>query len=380
MKRTLGVNLLYLVPGVVGGTEEYAVRVLRAVAANPDDELELLLFARDSFALAYPDIAGAFATKTLALPANRALRVAAESTWLARQSRSVDAVHHLGGRVPAVGSARSAVTVHDLQPLHFPERFSAVKRRFLAYSLPRSLRKAQLVVSVSEWVRRSIIEMLHIPEECTVVVSAPCEPIDRAQLVAGERVEALPVALRHIAQADEPFFVYPAITYAHKNHRTLIEAFAPVARAHPGVRLVLTGGSGPLEGELHGLIARLGLDDDVVRTGRIERTHLDTMLALARALVFPSIYEGFGLPVIEALRVGCPPIVANATALPEAVGGAGVLVEPLSVDAWTDALDDALSWDELRRAGLVAAGARRLEALHPARVGPQWQQMHRRLW
>jgi glycosyltransferase involved in cell wall biosynthesis len=104
------------------------------------------------------------------------------------------------------------------------------------------------------------------------------------------------------------------------------------------------------------------------------------MLALARALVFPSIYEGFGLPVIEALRVGCPPIVANATALPEAVGGAGVLVEPLSVDAWTDALDDALSWDELRRAGLVAAGARRLEALHPARVGPQWQQMHRRLW
>ncbi|HUP74431.1 MAG TPA: glycosyltransferase family 1 protein [Acidimicrobiales bacterium] len=380
MKRTLGVNLLYLVPGVVGGTEEYAVRVLRAVAEHPDDDLEVLLYARDSFARAYPDLASAFATKTLALPANRALRVAAESTWLARESRGVDAMHHLGGRVPAFGPSPSVVTVHDLQPLQFPASFSAVKRRFLAFSLPRSVRKAQLVVSVSEWVRRSIIEMLHIPEERTAVVSAPCEPMDRAELVADERVAALPVALRHIVQAADPFFVYPAITYEHKNHRTIVQAFAPVARAHPGVRLVLTGGTGPLEGEIRGLIAHLGLEGNIVRTGRIERTQLDTMLALARALVFPSTYEGFGLPVIEALRVGCPPIVANATALPEAVGGAGILVEPLSVDGWTDALDAALSWDGPRRGRLVAAGARRLEELHPARVGPQWQQLHRRLW
>ena len=380
MKRTLGVNLLYLVPGVVGGTEEYAVRVLRAVAAYPADDLEVVLFARDSFADAYPDIAGAFVTKTVALPANRALRVAAENTWLARQSRGVDAVHHLGGRVPAFGSAASVVTVHDLQPLQFPASFSAVKRRFLAFSLPRSVRKAQLVVAVSEWVRRSIIDSLHIPEERTAVISAPCEPMDRADLVTHERIAALPEALRRIAQAGDPFFVYPAITYAHKNHRTLIEAFAPVARAHPSVRLVLTGRAGPLEREITELVERLHLGDRIVRTGRIERAHLDTMLALARALVFPSTYEGFGLPVIEALRVGCPPIVADATALPEAVGGAGVLVEPLSVDAWSEALETALSWDAPRRGGLVASGARRLEELLPARVAPQWQQLHRRLW
>ena len=89
MKRTVGVNLLYLVPGVVGGTEEYAVRVLRAVAAHRDDDLQLVLFARDSFAATYPDIANAFETRTVALPANRALRVAAESTWLVCCSRLV---------------------------------------------------------------------------------------------------------------------------------------------------------------------------------------------------------------------------------------------------------------------------------------------------
>jgi len=380
MKRTLGVNLLYLVPGVVGGTEEYAVRVLRAVAKYPDDDLEVVLFARDSFADAYPDLVRAFTTKTLALPANRVLRVAAENSWLARHSRGVDALHHLGGRVPAFGSAPSVVTVHDLQPLQFPESFSAVKRRFLAFSLPRSVRKAQLVVTVSEWARRSIIDMLHIPEQRTAVISAPCEPIDRADLVTDQRVAALPIALRRIARAGDPFFVYPAITYAHKNHRTLIAAFAPVARAHPTVRLVLTGRAGPLESEMTELVDSLSLADRVVRTGRIERTQLDTMLALARALVFPSIYEGFGIPVIEALRVGCPPIVADATALPEAVGGAGVLVEPLSVDAWSAALEPALAWDAPRRDALVAAGSRRLEELLPARVAPQWQELHRRLW
>ncbi|MEO8693453.1 MAG: glycosyltransferase family 1 protein [Acidimicrobiales bacterium] len=380
MKRTLGVNLLYLVPGVVGGSEEYAVNVLRAVAAYPADDLDVVLFARESFANTYPDLATAFVTKTVALPANRALRVAAESTWLARHSRGVDAMHHLGGRVPAFDPVPSAVTVHDLQPLHFPDSFSAVKRRFLAFSLPRSVRKAQLVVSVSEWVRRSIIETLHVPEDHTAVISAPYEPIDRTQLMTDACVAVLPNELRRIVEAGDPFFVYPAITYAHKNHRTLVEAFAPVVRAHPSARLVLTGRAGPLESEIVALVERLGLRDRVVRTGRIERGHLDTLIAFACALVFPSTYEGFGLPVIEALRVGCPPIAADAAALPEAVGGAGVLVEARSIDAWSDALETALSWDATRRGELVAAGARRLEELHPARVGPHWQQLHRRLW
>src|SRR5688572_16582908 len=98
MTRTVGVNLLYLVPGVVGGSEDYTVRVLRSVVAHRDDDLDFVLFARESFAVAYPDIAAAFETRTLALPANPALRIAAESTWLARAARGVDVVHHLGGR------------------------------------------------------------------------------------------------------------------------------------------------------------------------------------------------------------------------------------------------------------------------------------------
>jgi alpha-1,3-rhamnosyl/mannosyltransferase len=379
MPRTVGVNLLYLLPDVVGGTEEYAVRVLRAVAAHRDDDLTFVLFARDSFAAAYPDIAAAFDTRTVSLPANRAWRIAAESTWLARAARGLDVVHHFGGRVPAVGSRRAVVTIHDLQPLHDPAQFSRVKRQFLAISLPRSTRKAQLVIGVSEWVRRSIVETLAVDEARTATVSAPCEPLDRAGLVTAERVAALPHAVRAIVDRGDRFFIYPVVTYPHKNHRVLIEAFAPVARVHPDVHLVLTGAAGPAEDEVRLAITRLGLDDRVVRTGRIERGQVDTAIALAHALVFPSRYEGFGLGAIEALQVGTPPIVANATALPEAVGGGGVLVDPCSVDAWRDALEQSLAWTADQRARLVAAGAERLAALHPARVAARWQELHRRV-
>jgi alpha-1,3-rhamnosyl/mannosyltransferase len=377
MPHPIGVNLLFLRPGIVGGTEDYTVRILRAVAAHRDSDLEFVLFVRESFAAAHPDVAEAFETRTLRLPGNRAVRVAAESTWLTRSARGIDVVHHMGGRVPAFGSRRSIVTVHDLQPLDDPAQFSAVKRRFLAFALPRSVRKAQLVVTVSEWVRQSIIDRLGVDFDRTAVVSAPCEPIDRATLVTAARVAALPAAVRGIVERGERFFIYPVITYPHKNHRTLVEAFASVARGRRDVHLVLTGSEGPAERDVAQLVARLGIEDRVVRTGRIERGQLDTAIALAHALVFPSRYEGFGLGAVEALRVGCPPIVADATALPEAVGAAGVLVDPTSVDAWREALERSLSWTADERAQLVAAGAERLAELHPARVAAAWQALHR---
>jgi alpha-1,3-rhamnosyl/mannosyltransferase len=378
MPRTFGINLLFVRPGVVGGTEDYAVRLLRAVAAHRDDDLTFVLYASEAFAAAYPDLVASFETRTVPFAANRAWRVAAESTWLARAARGVDIVHHLGGRVPAFGPSRSIVTIHDLQPLHDPAQFSFLKRRFLAFALPRSARKAELIVGVSEWVRRSIVETLGVDAARTAVVSAPCEPLDRGALVTAARVAALPEAVRRIIDRGDPFFVYPAITYPHKNHRVLLDAFARVARDSPRAHLVLSGGAGPADDDVDRQIARLDLTSRVVRAGRIERAQLDTTIALAQALVFPSRYEGFGLPVIEALRVGCPPIVADATALPEAVGGGGVLVDPTSIDAWRDALTRSLSWTDVERARLVAAGAQRLESLRPALVAARWQQLHRR--
>ncbi len=158
----VGVNLLWLVPGVVGGSEEYATRTLRAFADHRPPDIDLVLFGRSALFAAHPELAEVGECVALAIPGgHRVLRVVAESTWLGRQvrRRRLDLVHHVGGRQPRLGvSMATVVTVHDLQPLEHPENFGVVKRRYLARAIPASARSATVVIAVSEYVRRQIVD------------------------------------------------------------------------------------------------------------------------------------------------------------------------------------------------------------------------------
>ena len=359
--RRVGVNLLWLVPAVVGGSEEYATRLLRAVAKTEHDDIEIVLFALESFARAHPDLTNAFETRVLRLDGRlKPLRVLAESSWLARHTRRFDLMHHMGGRIPLVSPVtRNVVTIHDLQPLEHPENFSRVKRIFLARALPRSARRARLVMTASEYVRQHVVDRLHVPLERTVAVPAPVEP--RSATPSASR--DAPARLAPLIEGTVPYFLYPVITYRHKNHRVLLDAFALLHADHPEVRLVLTGGPGDAEDDVRAAIGRLGLDKAVIRTSRIERPVLDALIDRATAVVFPSRFEGFGLAVIEALAAGCPVIAANATALPEVVGGAGVLVDVDDVGGWTRAM--AAQLDAPREAG-AAVRRERAAAFAPA--------------
>jgi alpha-1,3-rhamnosyl/mannosyltransferase len=345
----VGVNLLWLVPGVVGGSEEYATRCIGALLDDPHD-VELVLFARRSFAAAHPDIASRCEVVTPPFDhGGRIVRVLAESSWLpiATRRRRVDVVHHLGGRVPLVSTTPAVVMVHDLQPLDHPENFSPVKQRFLARALPRSVRRARAVVTPSEFVRTGIIERFGVDPATITALAAPLPP-PFPELVREERVmgrSSLTSAEVGNVVGEAPFFLYPAITYAHKNHAVLVEAFARLHAKRPDVRLVLTGRAGPCEDALREQIQRLGIADAVVRTGRVPQAELRRLVHDAVALTFPSRYEGFGLPVVEAMAAGCPVIAADATALPEVVDGAGVLVGPDDVDGWCAAMAAQLDAD-----------------------------------
>ena len=149
--------------------------------------------------------------------------------------------------------------------------------------------------------------------------------------------------------------VYPAITYAHKNHSLLIEAIAGLRGEFPDLRLVLLGKPGPGEQHVMAAIAAQQLGAIVRRPGRIPDADRDGMYQVANVLAFPSKYEGFGVPVLEAMVHGCPVVASNTTALPEAVGDAGLLVDPNDLDGWTAALRRVLTdrglADELRRLG-----------------------------
>ena len=356
-RHRVGVNLLWLVPGVVGGSEEYTTRLLTGLAERRLDDLELTLFALRPFAEAHPTLAAAFRTEILRFEGRaKPLRVAAETTWLAGQSRrhGLDLMHHGGGVVPLGEKVPSVLTIHDLQPLVIPEHFSRAKRTYLQVMLPRSARAARLVLTPSDYAGRSVVEHLGVPAEQVVTVPHGIAP----QSTRTAPDPALTRRVRSSYHLTGPWFVYPAVTWPHKDHIGLVQDFATVAARHADVTLVLSGGSGGAEVELRAEIERLGLSARVRRTGRIPRAHLDALIAGATALVYPSRYEGFGAPVLEAMAAGCPVIAADATALSELVADAGLLVPPGQPGPLAAAMTELLT-DERRRAELVVAGRER---------------------
>jgi alpha-1,3-rhamnosyl/mannosyltransferase len=151
------------------------------------------------------------------------------------------------------------------------------------------------------------------------------------------------------------------MTHPHKGHRFVLQVMA----AHwtdPALRLVLAGGEGAAEDDVMAAVHALGLAGRVVRTGRVPAADRDGLLQMAAAMVFPSEYEGFGAPVIEAMALGAPVICSDRTCLPEVAGNAAIVL-PLELEAWAGALDDAVA----RRTELVAAGHARAAMFTAAR-------------
>ncbi len=349
-------NLCSIVPGDVGGSEVYVTRLLAAVASLPAaDRLgcRVEIASMAGTRTAHPELASFAWNEAPVRGDNRALRIAAESTWLARLSAGFDMVHHFGGRLPARRAAPALVTVHDIQPLEMPRNFSAVKRRYLGWALPRSARAATVVTVPSKWVADRMAERLGLPRERFHVVPST---------YAAERAAVDP-AEQASPTGGRPFLLYPAATNPHKNHETLIAAHAAVWARHREPMLVLTGG----RGRAHSAVAhQVASSPGVIHLGWVEERRLAGLLASAVALAFPSRYEGFGLPVLEAMAAGTPVVASTAGALPEVVGDAGTLVDPDDFDGWVDVLLE-VGRGSPRIAASVERGRLRAERFAPRR-------------
>ncbi|MDZ7678676.1 MAG: glycosyltransferase family 1 protein [Acidimicrobiales bacterium] len=372
MTTTVGINLLWLVPGVVGGSETSTTTTLHAIADDPPDDLHHVLFALAPFVEAHPELAGSYEIETLPLSGRlKGMRVGAEQTWLAERvrRRGVDAMHHMGGTMPLVPGPASVLSIHDLQPFDHPENFHPLKRAWLAWAVPRSVARAGLVLTPSDWVRRTVLDRFEVDPALVQTVHHGVPPLPPP-------APASEVRARH--GIDGPFIFYAAITYPHKDHRTLVRAMSRLAADHPDVSLVLSGGVGPAEQQVMTEIAALGLSHRVKRLGRVTFPEVVTLLEEATVVAFPSRYEGFGVPLVEAMSLGRPLVAADATAIPEVVADGGLLVPPAAVDAWADALDRLLG-DEALRVELGERGRRRADAFSPERNARATVAAHRRV-
>lgn len=357
--RSVGVNLLWMVPGVVGGSETYLTRLLHGLAER-DSDLDYTVFALPQFAEAHPDLASSFEVAYAPLSGQmKSFRVAGENSWLAAQCRrrGMDLVHHGGGTMPLLRITRAVLTIHDLQYLYFPEYFSKTKLRFLKAMVPRSAEASRLVLVPSEYTRRTVIERLHIDPSLVVVVPHGISP---------RNLSEGPTDIRERYEIPGPYFLYPAATYPHKNHLVLLDAFARLASQRDDVTLLLTGAKAwqgwklakDMAKKIGSEIKTLGLEERVKSLGYVPSSDLDALYQEAVAMTFPSKFEGFGAPVLEAMSRGCPVIAADATALPEVVGGAGRLISPDNAEHWTDAMNDLLD-DQEERQTFVKAGIER---------------------
>jgi glycosyltransferase involved in cell wall biosynthesis len=246
---------------------------------------------------------------------------------------NLDVVHYaLTVPIPRTKTP-TVVTLHDIQHRDLPEFFGPARRSFRRIAYDRAARGATIVVVTSAFVRARAIELLEL------------EP---------ERIHVIPLAVDHTlfrpsSEEREPFLLYPARPWPHKNHTRLFEAFAALRETRPRLRLVLTGGD----------LERLDpLPEGVERWGVVSPAELASLYRRAACLVYPSLYEGFGMPPLEAMASGCPVVASHAGAIPEVCGDAAVLFDPTDAEAIAAAIlqvDERR--EELSERGLAHAAA-----------------------
>lgn len=348
----VGLNLLYLVPGETGGMEVYARELipwLRRLAPK----LELVAFVNREAAEAgggpWDDL-----IPSVTVPVNARNRfewVRGEQQLLPPRARKegVDVLHSLASTGPGWGRFRRVVTIHDLIYRLYPEAHFGVLTLGMRVVVPLAARRSHRVIAVSENTRDDLVRLLGVsPEKIDVVPQG-----HGSKEGAPEPLPEIALRAKYML-GDRPIVFSPSAKRPVKNIARLLDALALIPADERPVTL-LPGYETPYEAELRAHASRLGLEHDVRFLGWVAAAEIEGMYAAADAFVFPSLYEGFGAPVLEAMSRGVPVACSSRGSLSEVSGGAALHFDPESPTEIADAIkrlvEDGPLADRLRAAG-----------------------------
>jgi glycosyltransferase involved in cell wall biosynthesis len=389
----VGLNLVYLVPGDTGGMEVYARELLPELVCRAPPGTRFTAFVSREAAAA-PDGPWGALMPAVTVPVNARRReqwVLGEQAFLPRLAAraGVDLVHSLASTAPAYGRFRRVLTVHDLIYARFPDAHPGLRDRGMRVLVPLAARRSTRVIAISDSTRRDLVELLRLPGERIDVVPQGIGAVRRlpealeesggkgsgigesgidtptAPLCEAKRSSVgTPTALSaeatraRFALGERRVLLTLSAKRPHKNLLALVGALARIPSERRPV-LVLPGYPTWHEAELRARAAELGVLADVRFEGWLSEGEIEGLWGLADAFVFPSLYEGFGLPVLEAMARGVPVACADTSSLPEVAGDAALLFDPRSEPAIAQAIerllgDPALARD-LRERGLARA-------------------------
>ncbi|RLC78980.1 MAG: glycosyltransferase family 1 protein [Chloroflexi bacterium] len=289
---------------------------------------------------------------------------------LALVKEGIEILHGMAFVGPLLAPCPFLVTIYDLSFLLFPESFKTWNRLYLSVFTRISARRADLVIAISENTKKDLVRLFDVPGVKVAVTYCGCDksmrPLPRPEVEAFRESRSLP----------ERFILFLGTLEPRKNLVRLVEAFALLKRKD--VKLVLAGGKGWGYEPIFARVEELGLQERVLFPGFIPSEEKVYWYNAAEIFVYPSLYEGFGLPPLEAMACGTPVIASNAASLPEVVGDAGILIDAQDTNALAEALDFLLDHPEEREA-LKEKGLRRSREFSWEKTARETSELYRRV-
>lgn len=260
--------------------------------------------------------------------------------------RKSDVTHFFNYIVPPFVSGKKVVTVHDMVYKAFPDTVRGRTKFMLNMGLKRSMRRADIIVTDSEFSKEEILK--YFPQHKRKIRVVPCG-VDLERFKPCTDLERISKVKRSLG-IEGDYFLYVGTIEPRKNLRRLIAAYAAFVKkvGENSPKLVLAGGKGWLDGEIYASVRKLGLEGKVLFTEYVPAGDMTPLMCGALAFVFPSLYEGFGMPPLEAMACGAPVLTTNAASLPEVVGDCAVICDAYSVKSIAQGLYRLYSDKDLR--------------------------------